>query len=246
MVVAEILSTYVSNFQVTDQLRNQTVTEDAGYCNNLLNGTLVLTDLPGAPDKTMTRCAANLDFYSMQYSLLINVVVVGIGALFFFLTAIWVTRDKMRAENPEMEANVKNANAGETKEMLGVMEMGGLEDSIDSDDIPPTMIISKSEIKSPVNQSNYDQRFSTLQLNQAMEEYSPTGRRAKPDSTFIPEERKSANNSGYQQLNTASAISKFQRLLDSPDTSNERLYAGNISNSSSSSPSPATPKSLHE
>jgi hypothetical protein len=151
----------------------------------------------------------------------------------------------MRAENPEMEADVKNANPGETKEMLGIMEMGGLEDSIDSEDIPPTMIISNSEMKSSVNQSTYDQRFSTLQLNQAMQEYSPTGRRAKPDSTFLPEERKSVSNTGYQPLNTALDISKFQRLLDTPDTSNERLDAGNISNSSSS-PSPATPKSLRE
>ena len=226
-------------------MKNQTITKDAGYCNNLRNPDFLLTDLPGAQNKTMTRCEANIDFYSMQYSLLINVIVVGLGALFFFLTSIWIVRDKLKAENPEMKTNIKNANLGETKEMLGIVEMGGIEDSMDSDDDPPTMIIPKCEMKSAVDQSSYDQRFSTLQLNQAMEEYSPTGRRSKPDATFIVEEGKAVNKDGYQPLNTAVAISKFQRLLDSPDTSSERLYAGNISNSSSSS-SPAIPKCLRE
>ena len=67
----------------------------------------------------MTVCEANIDFYSMQYSLLINVFVVGLGAVFFFLTAIWIVRDKIKAENPEAYKNAKNSTNPETKEMLG-------------------------------------------------------------------------------------------------------------------------------
>ena len=189
----------------------------------------------------MTTCDANIDFYSMQYSLLINVLVVGLGALFFFLTAIWIVRDKLRAENPELREDDINANPGETKEMLGIMESGGLEDSIDSDDIPPTMLMSKSDTNNSTNQKSYD-RASHLQISKVVDEYY--GRHTHPESAFVLEERKSLGSSGYQPLNTTSAISKFQRLLETPDTSNERLDTGHVSTSSSAPPSPTTPKSL--
>ena len=177
----------------------------------------------------------------MQYSLLINVLVVGLGALFFFLTAIWIVRDKLRAENPELREDNSHASPGETKEMLGIMECGGLEDSTDSDDIPPTMIMLKSEINNSSNQKSYD-RASNLQISKVVDEYY--GRHIQPESAFIPEERNSLGSSGYQPLNTTSVISKFQRLLETPDTSSERLDTGHVSTSSSSPPSPATPKSL--
>lgn len=189
----------------------------------------------------MTMCEANIDFYSMQYSLLINVFVVGLGAFFFFLTAIWIVKDKLRAENPALREDF-HANPGETKEMLGVMESGGLEDSIDSDDIPPTMILSnKSEMNNSPNHKYYD-RASNLQISKVVDEYY--GRHTHPESAFISEERNPLGSSGYQPLNTTSAISKFQRLLETPDTSSERLDTAHVSTSSSAPPSPATPKSL--
>jgi flagellar biogenesis protein FliO len=226
---------------VTDGLKNITITESAGYCKKLNNPTSVLENLPGSVNKTMTICEANIDFYSMQYSLLINVFVVGLGALFFFLTAIWIVKDKLRAENPALSENI-HANPGETKEMLGVMESGGLEDSIDSDDIPPTMIMSnKSDMNNSPNHKYYD-RASNLQISKVVDEYY--GRRTSPESAFISEERKPLGSSGYQTLNTTSVISKFQRLLETPDTSSERLDTAHVSTSSSAPPSPATPKSL--
>lgn len=214
----------------------------------------------------------------MQYSLVINVVVVAAGALFFFLTAIWIVQDKLRAENRETEVDKKNTGSGETKEMLGIVESGDLDDFIDDDDIPPTMVITRSEIK-PLNQNSthlveqnckagkashssvppyssntyektdltYDQRFSTLQLNEAMEQYSPTSRRAKPDMKVIHdcEGKTTLGNSGYQPLNLISSTCTFQRLLDSPDTSSEKLDEATGSSNSSSSPSPPTlPKIL--
>ena len=146
----------------------------------------------------------------MQYSLLINVFVVGIGAFFFFLTSIWIVKDKLRAENPELSDDAMRANPGETKEMLCVIENGDLEDSINSDDIPPTMILSKPEQNNSINDCKFD----------------------------------TARNVSLTKKLDESAISKFQRLLETPDTSNEKLNTGHISTSSSTPPSPATPKSL--
>merc|ERR1712038_1739303 len=214
---------------VTDGLKNITITENAGYCEKLNDPTKVLHNIPGSVNKTMTTCEANIDFYSMQYSLLINVFVVGLGAFFFFLTAIWIVKDKLRAENPELHEDAIHTNSGETKEMLGVMECGGLEDSIDSDDMPPTMMMSKSQINNSPNQNSYD-RASNIPISKVSDEYYD--RRTHHESAFIPEERKPLGSSGYQPLNTTSAISQFQRLLDTPDTSSERLDAGHVSTSS--------------
>ena len=172
----------------------------------------------------MTVCEANIDFYSMQYSLLINVFVVGLGAVFFFLTAIWIVRDKIKAENPEAYKNAKNSTNPETKEMLGIMESGRLEDCTD-DDIPPTMIMPQTKMRQVTND---------LSCSEA----------TKPrESSIMLEERKTSQNSAYQPLNNAS-LSKFQRLLDTPDTSSERLDGGQLSTSSSTPTTPATPKSL--
>ena len=44
------------------------------------------------------KCDANRDFYSMQYSLVINILIVFIGAVCFFLSAIYIIKDKERVE----------------------------------------------------------------------------------------------------------------------------------------------------
>jgi len=221
---------------VTDGLKNITISENAGYCDKLNEPHKVLNT---TTQNSITTCQANIDFYSMQYSLLINVFVVGIGALFFFLTAIWIVKDKLRAENPDISDDDRRANPGETKEMLCIMESGELEDSIDSDDVPPTMITSKPITNHSLNNSKFD-TAPNVHLNKQVDEYTISIRHTVPDSNF--EERSATKTSGYC-LNQ-SAISKFQRLLETPDTSNEKLNTGHISTSSSTPPSPSTPKSL--
>jgi len=221
---------------VTDGLENVTITKNE-YCSDLNKPDQLLNTTTQTP---MTRCEANIKFYSMQYSLLINVFVVGIGALFFFLTAIWIVKDKLRAENPEVNDDTIQANPGETKEMLCVMECGELENSIDSDDIPPTMILSKSATKNSLTNCKYD-AVPNVHLTKKVDDCTKSVRNAVPDSKF--EERSSDNSTRYHSLNQ-SAISKFQRLLETPDTSNEKLNTGHISSSSSPPPSPATPRSL--
>ena len=236
MIVYRDCSYHVLIFQVTDGLENVTITQRE-YCSSLNKPDQLLNTTTQTP---MTRCEANVKFYSMQYSLLINVFVVGIGALFFFLTAIWIVKDKLRAENPELDDDAKRANPGETKEMLCIMESGELEDSIDSDDIPPTMIISKSGNSNSITNCKYDTAHN-IPLTKPVDECTMSVRSSVPDPKF--EERNTGENTRFHSLNQ-SAISKFQRLLETPDTSNERLNTGQISNSSSTPPSPATPKSL--
>lgn len=43
-------------------------------------------------------CEATRDFYSMQYSLVVNILVVFMGAVAFFMTAIYIVKDKERVE----------------------------------------------------------------------------------------------------------------------------------------------------
>merc|ERR1719150_2351804 len=88
---------------ITDSLKNNSISEDTGYCNGLKSRNLYLSEVHGVGNKQITRCEANIDFYSMQYSLLLNVLIVGLGSIFFFLTAIWIVGDKIRAESQEKE-----------------------------------------------------------------------------------------------------------------------------------------------
>ena len=43
-------------------------------------------------------CDATVKFYSMQYSLIINILIVFLGAIGFFITAVFIVRDKERVE----------------------------------------------------------------------------------------------------------------------------------------------------
>ena len=46
-----------------------------------------------------TRCQTAVEFYSMQYSMSITLLVVAVGAVFFFLTALFVVKDKAACDN---------------------------------------------------------------------------------------------------------------------------------------------------
>ena len=43
-------------------------------------------------------CDATRKFYSMQYSLIINILIVFLGAVGFFVTAVFIVKDKERVE----------------------------------------------------------------------------------------------------------------------------------------------------
>lgn len=77
-------------FQVSDSLRQTMVTKEA-YCPDIKP-----EDLKAA--NATLLCDSTRDFYSMQYSLVVNILIVFLGALCFFITAIWIIKDKERVE----------------------------------------------------------------------------------------------------------------------------------------------------
>jgi len=95
---------------ITDSLKNHTVSEETGYCDELTSRNSIISDTHSIGNKTLTRCEAVINFYSMQYSLLLNVLIVGLGSLFFFLTAIWIVDDKIKAEAQEKGLKTNGTN----------------------------------------------------------------------------------------------------------------------------------------
>lgn len=76
--------------QVSDSLRQTTVTE-ARFCPELAAEDLNASD-------PVEMCDATRKFYSMQYSLIINILIVFLGAIGFFVTAVFIVKDKERVE----------------------------------------------------------------------------------------------------------------------------------------------------
>jgi predicted PurR-regulated permease PerM len=75
--------------QVSDAMKINTVTEEA-YCLN--------SGLPILAENATLLCDHTRDFYSMQYSLVVNIGIVFLGALCFLFTAIYIIKDKERVE----------------------------------------------------------------------------------------------------------------------------------------------------
>ena len=92
-------------FQVSDALKNDYITNDflggMGLKNcaeindwNSENG----ANLTAQQNATMEICNSTRDFYSMQYSLIINILMVFVGGICFFISAIYIVKDKERVE----------------------------------------------------------------------------------------------------------------------------------------------------
>jgi len=109
--------------------------DHADYCGHMSNATAIVD-----VNNNSTRCQVAVEFYSMQYSMAIALFVVAVGAIFFFLTAIFVVKDKRACEN---FVNSKSCGGGkssslEERGMLTPKDMGGA-DFTDEDE-PPTLI----------------------------------------------------------------------------------------------------------
>ena len=246
-------------------MKVHSVTQEKGYCENLRFPDKVLTSL-GNSNITTTRCQANIEFYSMQYSLIVDVIVVGVGAFMFYLTALWIIKDKMRAEHPE-NGDETNAQPSETKQMLGIVEAGRNDQPyIEDNDLPPTMlIIEKEDVQSrqlhplpsgismyyEIESQPYNQILSAVNSMEAMNKNTQLGKhRANPGETTSMKEGKGVqmqdarSKQGYKKL--PATMATLQRLLDSPDTSTERLDNGLVdtSTASSTAPTPPTPPKI--
>ena len=76
--------------QVSDSLKQSSVSNEA-YCP-----TLEPEDLKA--DNATALCEHTRDFYSMQYSLVVNILIVFLGAVCFFVCSIWIVEDKEKVE----------------------------------------------------------------------------------------------------------------------------------------------------
>ena len=79
-----------------DFMKERYVTREA-YCQNYSDK---VYDVPEKNNISSNHCQANIDFYSMQYSLAISGLAAITGALFFCLGAIWIVEDKIQAQKP--------------------------------------------------------------------------------------------------------------------------------------------------
>ena len=92
-------------FQVSDALKNDYITNDflggmgLKNCAEINNWNLENTaNLTAQQNATMEICNSTRDFYSMQYSLIINIFMVFLGGICFFISAIYIVKDKERGE----------------------------------------------------------------------------------------------------------------------------------------------------
>jgi len=112
---------------ISDSLKNTTVTEEV-YCPELSAEDLKATN-------ATILCEATRDFYSMQYSLVINILIVFIGAICFLLSAIYIVRDKERVERFVEDDSDKN----EKEDMMKSENNSQWSE----DDSPPILVLSK-------------------------------------------------------------------------------------------------------
>ena len=78
---------------VSEQLKTKYMKPDP-YCNGLQNPDFSFS--VGLANQT--RCGAAIEFFSMQYAMGVTLMVVGIGAIFFFICALFVVKDKLALE----------------------------------------------------------------------------------------------------------------------------------------------------
>ena len=69
-----------------------------------------------------TRCDVTVEFYSQQYSMGITLFVVALGAAFFFVTAIFVVRDKAACENCSSKSPFSLSSQKNYSLILGVLQ----------------------------------------------------------------------------------------------------------------------------
>ena len=79
---------------IIDALKLQKI-NDAGFCADLNTpDAIVIT-----PALNTTRCELYTEYFVMQYSMMLSIVVEALGGIFFFVCAIFVVKDSLRVRN---------------------------------------------------------------------------------------------------------------------------------------------------
>jgi hypothetical protein len=126
--------------------------------------------LTAAQNETITICNSTRDFYSMQYSLIINIFMVFLGGICFFLSAIYIIKDKERVER--FVADEDEQFRDEKEDMI----KSESNSQWSEDDSPPILVASK-------NNQNSTEDEKSRQID-AANKLEPL---LKPSATFKPE-----------------------------------------------------------
>lgn len=143
---------------LSDSLRNVTVTPETS-CSQLVDKDFLI-DIAGV---NKTRCDAAIEFYSMQHALGINIAVVALGAIFFFICAVFIVKDKLRVDN--YLAAKEKPSSGE-RGML--MNPKSAEDpELTDEDEPPTLVAQPGEsgiLKKKLNRLSQERNFGAEKM----------------------------------------------------------------------------------
>jgi len=95
-------------------------------------------NLTAAQNETIEICNSTRDFYSMQYSLIINIFMVFLGGICFFLSAIYIIKDKERVERFVADEGEQSRN--EKEDMI----KSESNSQWSEDDGPPILVASQN------------------------------------------------------------------------------------------------------
>jgi len=118
---------------VSDSLKQNTVVQDR-FCLPIYEPHFRIAD---NGNKTVL-CNDVRDFYSMQYSLVVNILIVFLGAICFFISAIFIIKDKDRVERFVAEA--ADEYKAEKEDMILKSDSNSTWSS--EDDVPPQIIVN--------------------------------------------------------------------------------------------------------
>jgi hypothetical protein len=123
-----------------------------------------VTILTAAQNETITLCHSTRDFYSMQYSLIINIIMVFLGGICFFLSAIYIFKDKEKVER--FVADEDEQYQHEKEDMI----KSESNSQWSEDDSPPILVASHQNSQNNGKNSQNQTSLSVLQNSQKSRE----------------------------------------------------------------------------
>jgi len=159
--------------KVSDALKNDYITNDflggmgLKNCAEINNWNLENTaNLTAQQNATMEICNSTRDFYSMQYSLIINIFMVFLGGICFFISAIYIVKDKERVERFVADGHDSEQYQHEKEDMI----KSESNSQWSEDDSPPILVASHQNSQNNGQNSQNQTSLSVLQNSQKSRE----------------------------------------------------------------------------
>jgi hypothetical protein len=155
--------------KVSDALKNDYITNDflggmgLKNCAEINNWNLENTaNLTAQQNATMEICNSTRDFYSMQYSLIINIFMVFLGGICFFISAIYIVKDKERVERFVADGHDSEQYQHEKEDMI----KSESNSQWSEDDSPPILVASHQNSQNNGQNSQNSQNQTSLSVLQ--------------------------------------------------------------------------------